>query len=261
MHEKTLATLEYSKIIERLVDEASFSASKELARALVPSDDPAEVERRLAYTAEARRLIELRPDAGVRGARDIRPQVAAANRGAILCRRTCWTCWRRCAPASTSPDHAQAGRAPSRCSARWGATCRSVRSSKGASARASARMARARYRLARAAQMRAEIRIAQQRLQERLGTLVNEFRGALQEALITMRVGRYVLPVKRGGARAGARGIVHDQSVERGDGVCRAAGHRRDEQPLRELEAGGAATRSSAFCARSPKRSPPTRTT
>jgi DNA mismatch repair protein MutS2 len=59
--------------------------------------------------------------------------------------------------------------------------------------------------------IRMQLRTAQQRLQDRLGTLVNEFRGALQEGLITQRGGRYVLPV-RAEARSQVRGIVHDQS-------------------------------------------------
>src|SRR5262249_25766889 len=59
--------------------------------------------------------------------------------------------------------------------------------------------------------LRAEIRSAQQRLQERLGTLVHEFRAALQEPIITLRSDRYVLPV-RAEAKGQVRGIVHDQS-------------------------------------------------
>jgi DNA mismatch repair protein MutS2 len=59
--------------------------------------------------------------------------------------------------------------------------------------------------------LRAEIRSAQSRLQDRLSTLVNEFRSALQEPIITMRSDRYVLPV-RAEARGQVRGIVHDQS-------------------------------------------------
>src|SRR5260370_41561074 len=58
--------------------------------------------------------------------------------------------------------------------------------------------------------IRGDLRAAQQRLQERLQTLVNEFRGALQEPIITMRSDRYVLPV-RAEARGQVRGIVHDQ--------------------------------------------------
>src|SRR5215470_14584285 len=84
MHDKSLVTLEYPKIIARLVDEAAFSASKDLARELTPSPHSDEARQRLDYTTEARRLLDLRPDAGVRGARDIRAQVAAAMREATL---------------------------------------------------------------------------------------------------------------------------------------------------------------------------------
>src|SRR5262245_58478953 len=84
MHQKSIATLEYPKIVERLATEAAFSASKALALHLLPSPDPDEVRRRLAFTSEARRAMELRPDLGVRGARDVRPHAAAAERGAVL---------------------------------------------------------------------------------------------------------------------------------------------------------------------------------
>jgi len=46
MHEKSLTTLEYPKILEQLTREAGFSASKELARTLAPSDDRSAVRRR-----------------------------------------------------------------------------------------------------------------------------------------------------------------------------------------------------------------------
>ena len=62
MHQKSLTTLEYPKIIERLAAEAAFSASKELALALLPSDDADDVRRRQAFTTEARRLMERRPN-------------------------------------------------------------------------------------------------------------------------------------------------------------------------------------------------------
>jgi len=79
MHEKSLTTLEYPKILEQLTREAGFSASKELARTLAPSDDRNEVRRRLAFTSEARLLLEQRPNTGVRGAKEVRPHVRAAQ--------------------------------------------------------------------------------------------------------------------------------------------------------------------------------------
>src|SRR5204862_6676667 len=60
--------------------------------------------------------------------------------------------------------------------------------------------------------LRFDIRGANQRLHERLRTLVNEFGSALQEHLVTIRNDRYVLPVKAEN-RSHVRGIVHDQSA------------------------------------------------
>jgi DNA mismatch repair protein MutS2 len=212
MHEKSLATLEYPKIIARLVDEAAFSASKDLARELTPSPHPAEARRRLDYTTEARRLLELRPDVGVRGARDIRPQVAAAMREATL-----------------SPENLLDVLATVRSSAYLGRLMRRLDEGLpllGALARDLPERPQLEARIGESIgedgavldsasptlrRIRSELRTAQQRLQDRLGTLVNEFRGALQEGLITQRGGRYVLPV-RAEARSQVRGIVHDQS-------------------------------------------------
>ena len=59
--------------------------------------------------------------------------------------------------------------------------------------------------------LRFDIRGANQRLHERLRTLVNDFGSALQEHIITIRNDRYVVPVKAEN-RSQVRGIVHDQS-------------------------------------------------
>ncbi len=212
MHQKSISTLEYPKILERLVGEASFSASKALARDLLPSADADEVRRRIAYTTEARRLLEIRPDIGVRGARDVRPHASAAERGAVL------------SPAElidiliTLRASAHVGRTITRVDESY-PLLKALAEDLPARPQLEGRIAEcisedgdvldsASPELRR---LRAELRNAQQRLQERLATLVNEFRSALQEPIITMRSDRYVLPV-RAEARGQVRGIVHDQS-------------------------------------------------
>ncbi len=212
MHTKSLTTLEYPKIIERLAAETAFSASRELALALEPTSDVDEARRRQAYTAEARKLLDLRPDAGVRGARDVRPQTRAAERGKVLTPADLLdiaatvrssihvsrliTRMEEGFPLlkGLAVDLPQRGPLESRI-----ATCISEEGDVLDSASPRLR------------QLRSDIRAAQQRLQERLGTLVNEFRSALQDPIITMRSDRYVLPV-RAEARGQVRGIVHDQS-------------------------------------------------
>ena len=212
MHEKSLTTLEYPKIIEQLASEAAFSASRDLALALVPSADAAEVRQRLAYTTEARRLLEQRSDAGVRGARDVRPQVRAAERDIQLVPSDLLAVQATLRSAAyvsrlfTRLDdtfpllRTLAEDVPTRPALETHiAACISEEGDVLDSASPELR------------RLRAEIRGAQQRLQERLGTLVNEFRSALQEPIVTIRSERYVLPV-RAEARSQVRGIVHDQS-------------------------------------------------
>ena len=89
---KTLATLEFDKILARLAGLCQTTAGRELALALRPSSDYAEVVRRQRLTAEARRLLELKPNLSLGGARDVRPHAARAPSPASLSPRSCWTC-------------------------------------------------------------------------------------------------------------------------------------------------------------------------
>ena len=84
MDEKSLRTLEYHKILERLSGYASFSASASLVRALRPTSDPELASERQKRTSEARRLLSEHPEVTIGGARDVRPQVELAGRGGVL---------------------------------------------------------------------------------------------------------------------------------------------------------------------------------
>ncbi|MBE9524430.1 MAG: hypothetical protein IMY76_04980, partial [Chloroflexi bacterium] len=72
MDEKTLTTLEYPKVLERLASYCAFSASAEMARSLRPTTVLHEAQRRLAQTSDARQLLESRPETTIGGARDVR---------------------------------------------------------------------------------------------------------------------------------------------------------------------------------------------
>ncbi len=211
MHEKSITTLEYPKIIERLAEHCAFSASKALALELQPADDLRLVRHRLALTSEARRLLDARPDIGIRAARDVRPQVQLAQRGAMLMpenlidiqmtMRSAALLHRQLSRLEDSPLlHRLGADLPTRPT--LDAHIEAAISDDGAVRDTASPQLH---------QLRAQIRIAQQRLQDRLNNLVNEFRPALQDSLITMREGRYVLPV-RAEAKSQVRGIVHDQS-------------------------------------------------
>ncbi len=213
MHEKSIQTLEYPKILEKVAREAAFSASKELVMALEPTPELDEARHRLAYTSEASRLIELHADAGVRGARDIRAHLARAAREGMLSpddllqvlattQSAIYVAHllEKLAPEEFPLLHELGANIPQR--------PRIVQRIEQTISEDGEVLDSASPTLQR---LRFDIRGANQRLQDRLRTLVNEFGNALQEHIITIRNDRYVLPV-RSESRNQVRGIVHDQS-------------------------------------------------
>jgi len=84
MDSKTQHTLEYPKILERLAGYCAFAVSKEKARQLEPSRDIEEIRQRQAVTREALQLLITRPDLSIGGARDVRPSVDLAQHGGVL---------------------------------------------------------------------------------------------------------------------------------------------------------------------------------
>jgi DNA mismatch repair protein MutS2 len=84
MDEKTLSTLEYPKILERLAGYCAFSGSAKKARALRPTTNIQEARRMQTETAEALELLFTRPSTSVGGARDVSEEIDAASRHAVL---------------------------------------------------------------------------------------------------------------------------------------------------------------------------------
>src|SRR5438876_1142145 len=213
MQEKSIQTLEYPKIMERVAREAAFSASKELVLALQPTPNLDEARRRLAYTTEAYRLIELRADAGVQGARDIRPHLARAAREGVLnpgelleALATIQSAINvarmieKLDPQGFPLLHKLGEDIPQR--PHLARRIEETISQEGEVLDTASPALR---------KLRFDIRGANQRLQDRLRTLVHEFGNALQEPIVTIRSDRYVIPVKAE-SRGQVRGIVHDQS-------------------------------------------------
>jgi len=84
MNEKALKTLEFNKIITRLVAYSDFSASADLARDLRPTPDLEEARKRQGDTREAKYILSLDADVSFQNAHDIRPQVGLARRDGVL---------------------------------------------------------------------------------------------------------------------------------------------------------------------------------
>src|SRR5262245_37127708 len=84
MDAKSIQILELAKILDRLSRFTAFSASTSLALALAPTAELAEAARRQQETTEARRLLTVKPDLTIGGARDVRAQAQSAAIGGVL---------------------------------------------------------------------------------------------------------------------------------------------------------------------------------
>ena len=84
MENTTLQMLEFNKILDALAGYASFSVSRDLILELRPSCSREVVNMRLRQSAEARRLLSLRPNFSIGQAIDIREDVKAAAKGKTL---------------------------------------------------------------------------------------------------------------------------------------------------------------------------------
>jgi DNA mismatch repair protein MutS2 len=222
--------LEFPLVRERLAGLTAFDPSRRLAAALEPSSDPVVVARRLDETDQMRSLLEERPGLGIGSAHDIGPWVDRAARGGRL-------------DPSQFLELADTLDATARLATSLADERRPLVRDLG---RELHPLPALRSTLARSFDpvgelldtasprlggLRAAVRVAYDRLRRRLDALVgSELGKALQEPIVTLRNGRYVIPVKAE-ARARVKGIVHDAS---------GSGHTLFVEPLVAVELGNA---------------------
>ena len=215
MDAKHLTTLEFPKVLERLARHTRFAPGRERALALTPCDDLHEARRRQQETSEARWLLRVRPTLSVGGARDIRPIVQQALLSAILLpielldvRQTlssAYTLKRSVLPyAERIPLLAELATHLHECPELMQEIGRCIHPNGNVLDEASPALLR----------IRRELELVRQRLIARLEQILHapENSAYLQEALITQRQGRYVIPL-RAEFKGRIRGIVHDQSA------------------------------------------------
>jgi DNA mismatch repair protein MutS2 len=210
-----LDALEFDRVLDRLAAHASFAAGEEMALALRPATDLREVRALLETTGEARALLLARPGTTIGGARDVRPQVETALRGAALppaelldvrdtlvAARTLHRTLTRL--AGQFPHLASVAGRLCLCPEIVEEIDRCLDERGEVRDDASPELAR----------IRREVRIANDRIQEKLNRIISSPRNApyLQEMLITQREGRYVIPLKAD-FKGRIRGVVHDVSA------------------------------------------------
>ncbi len=215
MDDKVLHTLEYDKILERLVGYTAFSASGELARNLRPTTHLDEARRLLAETGEARLLLDSHNDMSVGGARDVREQADAAARSMVLqppelldvkatliSARTLGRIFEKLERQAPNLFDLAAQLPPPL--GLVDAISKAISDRSEILDTASPKLGK----------IRKEMRAAHDRVLTRMQRMLNnpDISPYLQDSLVTQRDGRYVLPL-RADAKGRVKAVVHDQSA------------------------------------------------
>ena len=214
MHDRTLRLLEFDKIRNQLARFTSFSVGQERVQALRPADDIRLVTEWQAETAEARRLLDEKSDIYLGGVHDLRPFLEQALHGSPLLPLDL------IAVRYTLQRARALQRALSRIADRFPRVADVTMRMDAPSAVIDeiGRCIDERGEVLDSAsdaltRIRRELREAHSRLMERLQRIVATPTNApyLQEAIVTQRQGRYVIPL-RAEFKGRIPGLVHDQS-------------------------------------------------
>lgn len=210
---KSLNTLEFNKILRRLANYTSFSGGEALALNLHPTTDLYEAQQWQKETSEAYDLLNSGSDVTIGGTRDVRPAVERTNRGITLLPEDFLDIRNTLIAARTLQRKIE------KVNERYpilGALANLIEEAPGLVADINSTLDERGDVLdsasAKLSKTRQQLRVAYGRIQEKLRALINsDANKYLQEAIITQRNGRYVVPV-RAESRGNVKGIVHDQS-------------------------------------------------
>ena len=215
MNEKALRTLEYTKIIERLTELAGSSIGKELCRNLKPSSNLAEIEAAQKQTSDALSRIYQRGSISFSGVQDVRGSLKRLEIGGSL---SALELLRIAKLLETTSRVKSFGRLENSDREKdslddmfdglqplanlYNEIYRCILSEDEIADDASPALAKSRR----------SIRQTNDRVHTQLDSLVNVYsRTYLQDAVITMRNGRYCVPVKSE-YKGQVPGMIHDQS-------------------------------------------------
>ena len=215
MDEKALTTLEFPKVLERLARHTVFPPSAELAAALRPAASIDFARQLLAETAEARGLFANDPQISIGGARDIRQPVENARRGMALIPSELLDVKGTLSAARLLGRKLKEQQEGTPLLARIAETMPNPAGVVDAIGQAiSARAEILDSASPKLSSIRSELGVAHERLLGRMQKLLTSepYTKALQEAIVTQRDGRYVLPIKAE-ARSRIKAVVHDQSA------------------------------------------------
>lgn len=218
MNEKVLKTLEYNKIIEQLTEFAQSAIAKERCRRLLPMQDRHEIEAAQLETSDALGRLLQKGSISFSGIKDIRPSLmrlevgSSLNASELLQLSSLLTVTLRVKTYGRGEDNAEDGQGDSLAedfqeleplSPLNNEIKRCILSEEDIADDASSTLSH----------IRRTIKNTNNKVHEQLNSIVNSqtTQGMLQDNLVTMRNGRYCLPIKSE-YKHHFNGMVHDQS-------------------------------------------------
>ena len=215
MNQKVLKTLEYHKIIEKLTEYAASEPGKRLCRELEPSSDFEEIVQAQAETADAVARVRQKGSVSFAGISDIGGSLKRLEIGSslsiheLLAVSSLLTCTARAKnygrrQESELPDDSldEMFRALEPLTNVNAEITRCIISEEEVADDASPGLRH----------VRRQMKITGDRVHTQLNSILNSSRTMLQDPVITMRDGRYCLPVKAE-YKSSFQGMVHDQSA------------------------------------------------
>ena len=238
LFEKSIQTLELPRVLELLAGQAQTEEGKDRCRALRPLTDADDVRRRLEETSAALGMIVLRGSPSLSGVRPVGASLQRADMGGALNTKELLdiAALLRCARAAreyasgegsakTCIDHLFASLVPNRFLEEK--ISGAILSEEEIADAASPELA----------DIRRHIRACSSKVRDILQKLISSSQSKyLQESIITMRSGRYVVPV-RSECKNEIPGLVHDVSGSGGTFFIEPMGVVKTNNELRELQA------------------------
>ncbi len=213
-YEKSLITLELPAVLELLAAQASGEAAKTACRGLSPAETAFEVQRRLDETSAAKAMLAVKGGPSFAGAKDVRNALARADMSGILNTRELLDiagvlqCARTVKAYGEGDDSGRTELAP---------LFRSLTANKFLEEKITTSILGddeiADGASSDLADIRRKLRVANSKVREALQKIISSptYSKALQEAIITTRSDRFVVPVKAE-QRNAIPGLVHDIS-------------------------------------------------
>ena len=211
MNKKVLKTLEYDKIIDMLVEEADSSLGKDSARRLRPSSDHGEIVAMQAETSHALTRLFHHGALSFHGLTDIRPSLVPLAKGGTLGAGELLRIGALLEAAKRAVEFDKKDEETDFLSGRFDGLqtfpeirreiSRCILSEDEISDDASSELKR----------IRRAMKTTNDKIREQLSVTVNSSGDMLRDNIVTMRNGRYCLPVKQE-YKSAFQGMIHDQS-------------------------------------------------